>query len=415
MNRGPMASILRSTLTMVLAGGQGERLYPLTRDRAKPAVPFGGIYRIIDFTLSNCINSDLRRVYILTQYKSDSLNKHLRLGWNIFHEELDEFITTVPPQFRGSDYWYKGTADAIFQNVYTLQEERPDRVLILAGDHIYRMDYGAMLQFHEDNEADLTIAAVEVDRASAQGFGVMNIDRDHRITGFAEKPASPAPHPERPEHALVSMGIYVFNTDTLVRAISADAKKETSHDFGKNIVPELIHNHRVFAYPFQDEEHQPAYWRDVGTLDSLWETNMDLVSPTPAFELDEKDWPIRTYLEAMPPARTMFGGAYAGHVGVILDSLISNGCVISGSHVERSILSPKVQVQSHAEVTEAVIMDRVTVGRHARIRRAIIDKGVCIPEGYEIGYNEVEDRKKFLVTEKGIVVVPKGMILDHGR
>ncbi|MBM3262910.1 MAG: glucose-1-phosphate adenylyltransferase [candidate division Zixibacteria bacterium] len=412
MNRGPMASILRSTLTMVLAGGQGERLHPLTRDRAKPAVPFGGIYRIIDFTLSNCLNSNLHRIYVLTQYKSDSLNKHLRLGWNIFHEELDEFIVSVPPQFRGSADWYKGTADAIFQNVYTLQEERPERVLILAGDHIYRMDYGEMLQFHEDNRADLTVAAVEVDRVSAQGFGVMSVDRKYRITDFAEKPADPFPHPERPHRVLVSMGIYVFDTATLVRAISADARKESHHDFGKNIVPELVQSHRVFAYPFEDEEGKPRYWRDVGTLDSLWESNMDLVSSHPIFELDRADWPMRTYLEALPPARTVSGGG--GDAGAVLDSMISNGCVINGSRVERSILSPNVRVEAGATVSESVVMDRVTIGRNARVRRAIIDKGVHIPDGYEIGYDAAKDGKKFAVTSKGVVVVPKGMILDHG-
>lgn len=417
MNHGPMASMLRTTLTMILAGGQGERLYPLTRHRAKPSVPFGGIYRIIDFTLSNCVNSNLRRVYILTQYKSDSLNKHLRLGWNIFHEELDEFIATIPPQLRGSDHWYKGTADAIFQNVYTLQAERPERVLILAGDHIYRMDYGAMLQFHQDNEADLTVAAVEVDLAEAKGFGVMTIDDTNRITAFAEKPSAPTARPNRPGRALASMGVYVFTTDLLVRAISADARQRGSnHDFGRNIVPEMIRaKRRVFAYPFEEKGGtKPPYWRDVGTLDSLWEANMDLVSPDPPFDLYAPDWPLRTYLEPAPPARTISTLPGAGApLGIIGDSLISNGCVISGVLVERSVLSPGVYVQNGAQISESVLMDRVVIGRQSRIRRAIIDKGVHIPDGYEIGYDLEEDRRKFMVTEKGIVIVPKDIILTQ--
>jgi glucose-1-phosphate adenylyltransferase len=398
---------------MLLAGGQGERLYPLTRDRAKPAVPFGGLYRIIDFTLSNCVNSNLRKIYILTQYKSDSLNKHLRLGWNIYHEELDEFITTVPPQFRSSDYWYKGTADAIFQNIYTLQEERPERVLILAGDHIYRMDYGQMLQFHEDNQADLTVAAVEMDLETAQGFGVMSVDTASQIVEFVEKPERPTPHPERPDKALVSMGIYVFNTDQLVRAVIEDARKNSTHDFGRDIVPKLIRTHRVFAYLFRDGEGQPQYWRDVGTIDSYWETNMDLLAVNPVFNLYDPGWPFRTYHGPSPPAKMVFADEQNGRVGTALESLISNGCIISGGRVQRSVLSPKVHVHSYAQVSESILMEGVDVGRYARIRRAIIDKGVHIPPGYEIGYDLEADRKKFLMTEKGIVVIPKEMILDH--
>lgn len=413
MPHGPLTSLLRSTLTMVLAGGQGERLYPLTRDRAKPAVPFGGIYRIIDFTLSNCINSNMRRIYVLTQYKSDSLNKHLRLAWHIFHEELDEFIISVPPQLRSSDHWYNGTADAIFQNIYTLQDERPDRVLILAGDHIYKMDYSEMLRFHDDSGADLTVAAVEVDLKNARGFGVMKVDASQRIIDFAEKPENPHPHPDHPDKALVSMGIYVFNTDILVRAVTEDAKQDSAHDFGKNIVPQLIRTHRVFAYQFQDENRKETkYWRDVGTMDSYWEANMDLIAVDPVFNLYDRSWPIRTYQVQSPPAKTVFAQEYEGRVGLPIDSLISNGCIISGGRVQRSVLSPAVRVDSYAQVYESIIMDGVQIGQHARIRRAIIDKGVVIPDGYEIGYDLEEDRKKFLVTPQRIVVVPKGMIIN---
>lgn len=278
MNRDPLASMLRSSLTMILAGGQGDRLYPLTRDRTKPAVPLGGIYRIIDFTLSDCLNSNLRKIYILIQYKSDSLNKHLRLGWGIFHEELGEYIVSTPPQFRASNHWYKGTADAIFQNIYTLQEERPEYVIILAGDNIYKMDYGQVLLFHPDNQADLTVAAVEVDLESAKDFGVMSIDQDYRIVDFKEKPADPPPYPAKSDNALASMGIYIFNTDILVRAVSEDARRDTAHDFGRDIIPQLIHTHRVFTHPFQDADQRQQYWRDVGTIDSFWEANMDLIS-----------------------------------------------------------------------------------------------------------------------------------------
>lgn len=414
MHYGPMASLLRNTLTMVLAGGQGERLYPLTRDRVKPAVPFGGIYRIIDFTLSNCINSNIRRIYVLTQYKSDSLNKHLRLGWHLFHEELGEFITTIPPQFRSSEYWYKGTADAIFQNIYILQDERPERVLILAGDHIYKMDYSAMVEYHEAHEADLTVAAVEVDIEAARKFGVMKIDRSNRIIGFEEKPEHPHAHHERADKALVSMGIYVFSTDVLVRAVTEDAKRDTTHDFGKNIIPDLIQTHRVYAFPFQDgNKNDPLYWRDVGTLDSYWEANMDLVDVTPLFNLYDAGWPIRTYQEQAPPVKTVFAQEYEGRVGVTIDSLIANGCIISGGRVQRSVLSPHVRVNSYAQVFESIVMGGCQIGRYARIRRAIIDKDVIVPDGYEIGYDLEEDRKKFVVTPQRVVVVPKGMILDH--
>lgn len=413
MYPGPISSLLRSTLTMVLAGGQGERLYPLTRDRAKPAVPFGGIYRIIDFTLSNCVNSNIRRIYVLTQYKSDSLNKHLRLGWQLFHEELGEFICSIPPQFRNSGYWYKGTADALYQNIYTLQQERPQRVLILAGDHIYKMDYSEMLSFHEERGADLTVAAVEVDLEKAQSLGVMAVDETHRVVHFVEKPESPPPLQDNPNRALASMGIYVFDTDTLVRAVTEDAKRDTAHDFGKDIIPRLIHTQNVFAYNFRDEnKKETKYWRDVGTIDSYWEANMDLVDVSPLFNLYDESWPLRTYQEQCPPVKTVFAQEYEGRIGLALDSLIASGCIISGGRVQRSVLSPKVRVNSYAQVYESILMEGVQVGRYARIRRAIIDKDVIIPDGYEIGHDLDEDRRKFTVTPQRIVVIPKGMVLD---
>ena len=293
--------------TIILAGGQGERLYPLTKDRAKPAVPFGGIYRIIDFTLSNCLNSGLRKIVVLTQYKSFSLDKHLRLGWNIFNNELNEYIEQIPPQQRISDQWYQGTADAVYQNIYTLGKEQPEMVLILSGDHIYKMDYRNMARFHLENKADLTIACMEVPVNEGKRYGVIKTDEENRIVGFHEKPSEPIPSPNNPEVTLVSMGIYLFNTTTLVKAIIDDAKQDTNHDFGKNIIPEMIHSKRVYAYPFTDGTNNNLnYWRDIGTLDAYWEANMDLVQESPEFNLYDKDWPIRTHQEQNPPTKTIF-------------------------------------------------------------------------------------------------------------
>ncbi len=403
----------KKVLTIILAGGQGERLYPLTMDRAKPAVPFGGIYRIIDFTLSNCLNSGLRKIVVLTQYKSFSLDKHLRLGWNIFNNELDEYIEQIPPQQRISDQWYQGTADAVYQNIYTLEKEQPEMVLILSGDHIYKMDYRNMALFHQGNEADFTIACMEVPLNEGKRFGVIETNEENRIIGFHEKPPEPIPSPNNPETTLISMGIYLFNTTTLVKAIIDDAKQDTNHDFGKNIIPGMIHSKRVYAYPFTDENnHGLSYWRDIGTLDAYWEANMDLVQISPEFNLYDKDWPIRTYKAQFPPAKTVFNKDLPdGRADMILNSIVSEGCIINGAKVEGCVLSPDIRVEPHSEIYDSIIMEGVRIGRNVRIRKAIIDKSVKIPNNMNIGYNREEDSKHFTVTDSGIVVVRKEMHL----
>jgi glucose-1-phosphate adenylyltransferase len=400
-------------LTIILAGGQGERLYPLTKDRAKPAVPFGGIYRIIDFTLSNCLNSGLRKIVVLTQYKSFSLDKHLRLGWNIFNNELNEYIEQIPPQQRISDQWYQGTADAVYQNIYTLEKEQPEMVLILSGDHIYKMDYRNMVLFHLENKADLTIACMEVPLSEGKRFGIIKTDEENRIVGFHEKPSEPIPSPNNPEASLASMGIYLFNTTTLVKAIIDDAKQDTNHDFGKNIIPEMIHSKRVYAYPFEDGTNNDLnYWRDIGTLDAYWEANMDLVQESPEFNLYDKDWPIRTHQEQNPPAKTTLRkNIPEERSDMILNTIVSGGCIISGAKVEGCILSPDVRVDTNSEIYDSIIMESVRIGKNVKIRKAIIDKSVNIPDYMSIGYNREDDSKHFTVTDSGITVVRKEMHL----
>lgn len=400
------------TITLLMAGGQGERLYPLTRDRAKPAVPFGGCYRIIDFTLSNCLNSGLRRIFVLTQYKSLSLEKHLRRGWSMFSEALGEFVASIPPQQRVGASWYQGTADAIYQNIYTLERERPHRVLILSGDHIYKMDYGKMLAFHGEKQADLTIACIEVAREKAKDLGVAGVDGDGRIVRFQEKSPEPMTLPGSDDRCLASMGIYIFNTDTLVRRVSQDAKRNTAHDFGKNVIPDMIGRDRVFAYPFEDENRKDrTYWRDIGRIDAYWEANMDLVSVDPDFNLYDSRWPVWTYMEQAPPVKTVFADE-GERMGQAVDSLVSAGTIISGGRVENSILSHYVRVHSYSHVSESILMEGVTIGRHARVRRAIVDKGVTIPPGEKIGFDLEADARRFTVTDNGIVVVPKEMSLE---
>jgi len=398
---------------MILAGGQGERLYPLTKDRAKPAVPFGGIYRIIDFTLSNCINSGLRKICVLTQYKSYSLDRHLRIGWNIFNNELEEFIENIPPQKRISDMWYQGTADAVYQNIYVLESEHPEKVLILAGDHIYKMDYRELIEFHETNNADLTVPCIEVPIKEASRFGVMSIDNEQQIVEFNEKPESPKPIQSNPEMALVSMGIYLFNTQVLVKRVIEDTKRDTTHDFGKNIIPSMINKDRVFAFIFRDKNNKAVkYWRDIGTIDAYWEANMDLVQVDPIFNLYDNNWPIRTYHEQLSPAKTVFTELFpGGRCGTVLDSLVSNGCIISGARVERSILSPNVRIDNYSEVIDSILMAGVRIGKNVKIRKAIIDKSVIVPDGKHIGYNLDADAKQFIISEKGVVVAHKEMPL----
>ncbi len=397
---------MKKVVTMLLAGGRGERLYPLTRDRAKPAVPFGAIYRIIDFTLSNCINSEIRHIYILTQYKSTSLHRHIQLGWNILSTALGEFIEVIPAQQRIDEHWYQGTGDAIFQNIYIFQNEKPDLVLILSGDHIYKMDYRKMIAFHLEKKADLTVATIRMDRRASLEFGVIEVDEDWRIIGFQEKPETPKTIPGDPEGILASMGIYVFNTEILVRRLIEDARSDSSHDFGKDIIPSMVEKDRIFAFEFREEDSgKEGYWRDVGTIDAYYEANMDLVSVTPQLNLYDPQWPIFTYQPPYPPAKTVL--LEEGRIGTALNSILSNGSIISGGSVKRSILSPRVVVHSFAEVEDSLLLSGVDVGRHAKIRRTIIDRDVQIPEKMEIGYNLDEDAKRFTVTASGIVVVPK--------
>ncbi len=410
--------MLRRVLTFVMAGGKGERLLPLTKDRAKPAVPFGGTYRIIDFTLSNCINSGLRKIHVLIQYKSSSLAYHLRMGWSVFEPELGEYIDVIPAQQRTGDYWYRGTADAIYQNMYAIQDEQPERVLILAGDHIYKMNYAEMLEFHEAHGAAVTVGVIEMEREQAKaGFGIVEVDAEGRIIGFEEKPANPKPIPGVPERCYVSMGIYVFNRDLLEEVLVRDAQRaESSHDFGRDIIPLVARTARVMAYNFQDENKKESkYWRDIGTLDAYYEANIDLVQVTPLFNFYDRDWPIRTYHEQWPPVKTVFADEATGRVGQVLDSLVSNGCIISGGYVERCVLSPDVRVNSFARVEDSILMEHVDVGRYAKVRRAIIDKDVKIPRYAQIGYNLEEDRRRFHVTESGIIVVGKGTVIEEPR
>lgn len=406
--------MMRRVLTFIMAGGKGERLSPLTRDRAKPAVPFSGVYRIIDFTLSNCVNSGLRRIHVLTQYKSISLHRHLRMGWNIFDTELGEYIDIIPAQQRVGSDWYKGTADAVYQNIYTIEQDKADDVLILAGDHLYKMNYYKMIDFHRANDADLTVSVVEADRASASNLGVVETDKDGRVTGFKEKPKEPSTIPGKPDKIYASMGIYVFKTDVLEEEVEEDARKSTGHDFGKDIIPQMLKKKRkIFAYNFADEKGYPCYWRDIGSIDAYYEANMDLMKYNPEFNLYDRDWPIRTYHEQFPPAKTLFSGKEdKARIGLLLDSLICDGCVVSGGRVERCVLSPNVRVNSFSEVYDSILMEGVNISRYAKVRRAIIDKYVNIPQNEAIGYDLDKDKKRFFVTESGIVVIPKGTVIN---
>jgi glucose-1-phosphate adenylyltransferase len=401
--------LLHNTLTILLAGGRGARLEPLTADRAKPAVPFGGKYRVVDFTLSNCLHSGLRRILVLTQYKSHSLHKHLRDGWSIFNAECGDFITVVPPQMRTGPSWYSGTADALYQNLFLLDRSFADRVLILAADHIYRMDYAALLKAHDEQAADLTIACMRVPLAEASAFGVMGVDEDMRIVEFNEKPANPQPIPGEPDTALASMGIYVFAMGRLRRALEEDHKHaDSSHDFGKDVIPRLIGTHRVYAYEFGGSLGRVTpdrYWRDVGTLDAYYEANMDLLKARPPLDLYQRDWPIRTYHSQNPPARMVPGPD--GKDGLLTNAILGSGTVIFGGVVRHSILSSRVYVRQDAVVEDALLFDNVTVGAGARLRRCIVDKGVQIPPGETVGIDPAKDAARFASSAKGVVVVPK--------
>jgi len=391
---------------MILAGGAGERLKPLTLNRAKPAVPFGGLYRIIDFTLSNCINSDLRQIQLLTQYKSNSLMRHIRTAWNIVSRPLGEFIDVIPPQMRVNNNWYMGTADAIYQNIYSIDQVNPDEVLILSGDHIYKMDYRKMIYFHRANNADLTIASIEVPVEDARRYGVLEVDGQARIAGFHEKPEQPLGVPGREHVTLASMGIYMFKADVLREVCRDDAGcGESSRDFGKDVIPKMIDQYRSFAYTFQDENKKEFnYWRDVGTITSYFEANMDLVDVEPQFNLYDKEWPLRSNLPIVPPAKFVFADP-GDRFGAAVDSIVSPGCIISGGFVRSSVLSPEVRVNSYSDVDRCVLLDGCSIGRHSKIRNTIVEKRVHLPEGTVIGYDESADRDRYTVTPEGVVVV----------
>jgi glucose-1-phosphate adenylyltransferase len=398
-------SFVDDALVIVLAGGAGERLYPLTRDRAKPAVYFGGPYRIIDFVLSNCINSGLRRIFIATQYKSLSLSRHIRMAWSVVSEEMGEFVEILPPQKRVGEHWYLGTADAVYQNLYSIVRENPTHVIVLAGDHVYKMDYAKMLRYHQERKAAVTIATIEMPASESSRFGILQVDAQDRGIGFQEKPEDPVPIPGSPDLVLASMGIYIFDIDVLVRALEADAARPTAHDFGKDIIPALIAQAPVYSYRFYDENKKAAkYWRDIGTLDAYFEATMDLVQVNPEFNLYDPEWPLRTYQVQAPPAKFVFA-EQGQRCGQALDSIISAGCIVSGSTIIGSILCPNVRVHSFSHIEQSILMPGVRVGRHARIRRAILDRDVFIPRGVRIGYDRVEDERRHTVSEGGITVV----------
>lgn len=406
--------MLDKTLTFILAGGAGSRLAPLTDDRTKPAVPFGGKYRIIDFALTNCLHSGLRRVLVLTQYKSHSLQKHLRDGWSILNPELGQYITPVPAQMRKDQNWYQGTADAIHQNLYLLERSDAEHVVILSGDHIYRMDYAAMLKAHQEHGGEATVACMKVSLNEARGFGVMELDEQQNITAFVEKPSQPKPLTDDSNCAMASMGIYVFSRELLIQSLEEDAANpDSSHDFGTDILPRLINSHQVYAYPFGESEGRVTpdrYWRDVGTIDSYFEANMDLLNPIPSLDLYQNDWPIRSYHPQTPPARTVPGRS--GTEGVFINSILGSGSVISGAAISHSVIFSGVSVRDESLVQNSILFQGVRVGEGAQIQNAIIDKDVVVPDGEEIGIDLDRDRKRFTVSDKGVVVVPKAYQFD---
>jgi len=413
-----VSRLTKNTFAMILAGGRGSRLKQLTDWRAKPAVPFGGKFRIIDFPLSNCINSGIRRVSVASQYKAHSLIMHIQQGWNIFRAELGEFVELLPAQQRLKESWYTGTADAVYQNLDIIRRHKPEHVLILAGDHIYKMDYGKMLAFHALHNADMTVACLEVDLKQASAFGVMGVDEKSRVMEFSEKPANPKPTPSNPDLALASMGVYIFNADFLYEQLIKDADTTTSsRDFGNDIIPNLIKNYQVYAYPFRDEETgKQAYWRDVGTVDSFWKANLELIDVTPELNLYDKEWPIWTYQEQLPPAKFVFDDE--GRRGMAVDSMVSGGCLISGAVVRHSVLFSNVRVHSYSQIEDSVILPNVEVGENCRLTKVILDKGCVIPPGTVIGENLEQDAEKYHVSDEGVVLVTPDMLgldLHHVR
>ena len=405
-----ISALTRHTLALVLAGGRGSRLHEMCQWRAKPALYFGGKFRIIDFPLSNCVNSGIRQIGVLTQYKAHSLIRHLVLGWSKLQAELGEFLEILPASQRDSDDWYAGTADAVFQNRDIIRSISPDFVLVLAGDHVYKMDYGPMLAYHVESGAQMTVACLEVPVAEARAFGVMSVDSDSRVVEFAEKPAAPHPLPDDPGRALASMGIYVFDTDFLFSQLEQDAgRADSSHDFGKDIIPSMIEQYKVHAYPFRDPETQTqGYWRDVGTLDSFWQANMELIGVTPELNLYDRSWPILTYQRQLPPAKFVFNDE--GRRGMAVDSMVSGGCIVSGAKLERSLLFSDVTLRSGSVVQDTVILPEAHVGRECRISRAIIDRGCQLRDGTVIGEDGEADRKRYRITEAGVVLVTPEML-----
>jgi glucose-1-phosphate adenylyltransferase len=405
-----MTDPLRKLTTIIMAGGKGERLFPLTRDKAKPVITFGGIYRIIDFTLSNCLNSGIRRIWVLSQYGSFSLDQHLRQAWDVMHPDLGEYIYSMPPQQIMVNRWYRGTADSIYQNLTLLQQERPQQVLILSGDHVYKMDYREMMNFHLSRDADLTVAAVMVPRVEGSSFGILKVNAAAEVENFLEKPKDPPGLPDNPDFSLVSMGVYIFKAEVLVAEVIKDAKKKASkHDFGGDIIPQMVGRKKVNAFNFQDPATgTPRYWRDIGLLDAYFTAHQDLMGTRPVFELFDPDWPLRGRPQLLPPSKYITEGAHV----TVEDSLIASGCVIEGT-VERAVLSPGVKVGKGATVCEAILWDGVEVGPGAHILRAIIEEGVRVPPGFTIGLDRARDAQLFHVTENGVVVVPNNAILEE--
>ena len=405
-----VSRLTKDTLALVLAGGRGSRLHQLTQWRAKPAVPFGGKFRIIDFPLSNCVNSGIRKVGILTQYKAHSLIQHIQRGWGFMRGELGEFVELLPAQQRLETSWYEGTADAVYQNIDIIRTHKPEFVLILAGDHVYKMDYGTMLAAHVEAEADITVGCIAVPLAEASAFGVMAVDEDNRILEFAEKPAHPTPMPGRDDMALASMGIYVFRTDILIEELLRDADDAASkHDFGGNIIPDLINRLRVTAFPFRKTgTEDQAYWRDVGTIDAYWQANMELIGISPELNLYDQEWPIWTYQDQVPPAKFVFNDE--GRRGMSVDSMVAGGCIVSGSYVRRSLLFSNVDVHSYSTIEDSIIFPQVDIGRRCVIRKAIVDKGCMIPPDTHIGVDPEEDARRYHVSEGGVVLVTPEML-----
>lgn len=408
-----VTELTRETLVLILAGGEGSRLRHLTKWRAKPAVPFGGKYRIIDFPLSNCVNSGLRRIGVLTQYKAHSLIRHLQRAWSFMRPEIGEFVEILPAQQRtGKKEWYQGTADALYQNLDIMQRHEPKYVIVLGGDHIYTMDYSEMLLHHVQSGADFTVGCIEVPIDEARGFGVMSVDEDLNITKFTEKPTEPDPMPGKPDKALASMGIYVFSTRFLYQTLIEDADKaSSSHDFGKDIIPSKIDGFNAIAFPFADDDGRPSYWRDVGTIESYWRANMELCDVDPELNLYNRNWPIWTYQTQHPPAKFIFDDE--GRRGEAIDSLISAGCILSGARVKRSVIFFLTRIENYSHIKDSVILPKVHIGKNCRITKAVIDKGCAIPDNMVIGEDLEEDRKRFHVTAEGIILVTPKMLGKH--